>query len=745
MGELIGQHRELGILDAKLNWIKCRDMNGISTAYKNAKYDINAFMKRIKILSLNLELILEGNELLILEEECKVMRTNSMLIHEEIIEKEHRPLDLNYNEKALIVMTDKIIPDDIKIGLSFGWKFLFPFVTNNNNIHQVLSELEMCIDETIPMGLQNEAFLTTARTLRDREDFQENDTIQWLCLISLRTDRFFKINQDIIATRSDKGGHTVVIDVDKYDNALREMLASTDSYEILNENPIQTLIDKEIKIIKFFRTNRGTRKLSTTMECFEPNIKTLAKFYGLPKVHKPTFALRPITAMNAAPGYNTGRIINQILNGIFPRNHFHVKDSYDMKDFCDTAIIMDHDELVSFDAVNMYTSIPRDLVKQIVMEKHNEIMYEYGVAARNFENIFDFYMADCTVFTALDTIYKQKEGLPMGGSASTTLARIVMDRVITHLYNRVDEISFIKVFVDDTMAAMKREKTDMALQALNDFHPNMKFTKEMENEHSSINFLNLTLKRDENFIVTNWYRKVFASGRLLNYFSSHKRTTVMGTAIAFIQTVLKLSDPEYFISNKPIVEQTLRDNSFPETVIISLMNTEYTFMPRIGTERKRNTTNVKSVYKIYPHAICKSREIKKDLMRLKERNIIYAESTRNTKINFVRTRKTRTPNMEKSNIILTSRCICGKKYKITSTKFNETGMMAAKNRILTNNTGCTGPIHAFRKVKVTGGLSYKKQTNYLLKYIKWKYRGKVIHTEFNMPNYHFAKLLSKCD
>lgn len=99
--------------------------------------------------------------------------------------------------------------------------------------------------------------------------------------------------------------------------------------------------------------------------------------------------------------------------------------------------------------------------------------------------------------------------------------------------------------------------------------------------------------------------------------------------------------------------------------------------------------------------------------------------------------------MERSNIILTSKCVCGKKYKITSTKFNETGAMAAKKRILTNNTGCSGNTHAFRKVKVVRGLSYKKQTNYLLKYIKWKYRGKVINTEFSIPNYHFAKLLSK--
>lgn len=141
-----------------------------------------------------------------------------------------------------------------------------------------------------------------------------------------------------------------------------------------------------------------------------------------------------------------------------------------------------------------------------------------------------------------------------------------MDEIICHLYRNVNEISFIKVFVDDTIAALKRDEIDLALDTLNSFHPSMKFTKELENEVKSINFLNLTLIRDGNFIKTNWFRKIFALGRLLNFYTSHKRTTVIETARAFIQTVLTLSDPEFFSENKSKVEKTLRDNSFPETL-----------------------------------------------------------------------------------------------------------------------------------------------------------------------------------
>lgn len=85
------------------------------------------------------------------------------------------------------------------------------------------------------------------------------------------------------------------------------------------------------------------------------------------------------------------------------------------------------------------------------------------------------------------------------------------------------------------------------------------------------------------------------SGRLLNFYSSHKRTTITETAKAFIQTVLTLSDPEFFSENKPKVEKTLRDNAFPETKILTLMNDEYTFMPRNIKKHIKNS----GIYKVY--------------------------------------------------------------------------------------------------------------------------------------------------
>lgn len=733
MDILFSRHEELGKLKANLNWIKCGDPNGVSNEFRNVTYNIGALKGHMNLLHVNLDLILPDDEVSVFKDQCAEKELEAMILHEIRIEKEYRPHDMVFNDKAVINKSRIIVPEDITIGLSFGWKFLFPFITTNDNIHEILAQMEMCIDETIPPISHWEAYSEIARILNARNKSTSDFTIQWLCFVALRTKAFFKANPDIFATRSDKGAHTVILDLSQYENSIRSMLDNP-SYLPVEFNPLEDLVGKEKAIMHFFTHNFKTKAL--VEGTYEPAIKQLAKFYGLVKVHKENFCLRPITAMSLAPGHSSGRVFDKLLKSIFPRTHFHIRDSYDMKEFSKTALINEDDILVSFDVVSMYTSIPRSLVKDIIMSKLDVFHQLFGVGKIILERIVDFLLTDSTFFTALGFTYRQMEGLPMGGCVSTTLARMVMDRVANFLLIREPHISFLRIFVDDTIAALKRDTVSRTLFVLNDFHPNIRFTHEIENDNKSINFLNLTLIRDGNFIITNWYRKAFASGRLLPYYSSHKRSTIMATAEAFIETVIKLSDESFFQVNKPIVIKTLNDNGFPETIVLGLMNKFYTLMSQKPDKPPQNAR----IYKIFPHAICESRKIKTVLHRLKYDNIVYAESTKNTKINFVSTRKTITPVEKKGNVILSSTCVCNSKCKFDKTNFNETGEKVSE-RILTTFDKCTHQKHAFREVKYHRGLAYKKQTGYLLKYVEWK--NLKTTDRKGMPNQKFVKLLNR--
>lgn len=743
---------------AQLLWIECGDPNKISKKYGGTKAKAEILKKKLGKLTNSLEQILSDTDFVSFTTDLNAEINHEQELFEQQIEERFRPLQLNFNSKALINKTQYKIPFDIELALSFGWKFLFPFTTTDENIHEVAAQLDHCITGSVPVLQQHEAFFETAKILKSRNNFEHDLNKCWLKFISHRTGSFFKMHDDCFPCRSDKGAHTVIIYTRDYDKAIAEMMGETDTYSMIEDvnNPLNELIQTETNLFEQLKSNPKTSTLLPIG--FEPAAAQLAKFYGLPKVHKDGFKLRPIVSLIKAPGHALGKAFNLMLKRIFPINEDHIKDSYEMKRFLDQVDLDDYDIIASYDVVAMYTNIPRDLSIELVLRRSDEFYNEFRVGRELLTSILKFLLVDSTVFTTCIGMHRQMRGLAMGGSISTALARLVMDEVILHAYSITPEITFIKIFVDDTLVAIPRGNQQLFLNALNSFHPQMNFTFEEEDEKQSINFLNLTVFRICNRLFTNWYRKDFASGRLLNYYSSHKRTTVLGTAEAFIKTVINLSDPFFFKANREIVVSTLRDNSFPESTIQVLLNDHYTLLkPTSGKNANPQPFNfynrgsqpmklpakaAEKSYKIFPHAICKAREIKGVLHSLKEDNIVFAESTRNTKINHIQTRKSKTPFEDRSNLILIMRCQCKSKFKIKPTKFNQTGRMLWST-IRTTYKVCDNKKHAFVEVKYQKGFFYQSQTAFLYKYVKYLYRDKIWDDNGFLPNYHFMKLLKK--
>lgn len=745
MTEDLSLHNQLGITQAKINWIMSRDVNGKSRDYKLNLQEKIRIEKLILNVELNIKLLVGDEELNTLRNECKLTLEAAELEKEEEIGKEFRPTGLVFIRRAFKNNTKCQIPYDIKTCLSYGWKFLFPYMVSDDNMHRLVAQLDKCVEDSIPELSRVEAFQEIAAALRKPDLIVNNNIIQWLAFTSGRTKRFFDRNRDIFATRSDKGGHTVVLNLLDYQQKIEEMLNDTECYGKLDssEERLKNLTKTESDLLKILGKNYKCKEF--VPKSYESNIKTLAAFYGLPKVNKETFTLRPIVAMNGAPGHTLGKVFNEMLGKVFEVKPHHVKDSYHMKEFLDRAIVYEDDVLVSYDVIAMYTYIPREYARDLVLSQRGEFHRIFGIGTRILEKILNFLLVDSVIFTAFGCTYKQRIGLPMGGGISPTMARLVMDKVVEHALNSGRRISFIKVFVDDTLAAVRKGDEEAILEILNNFNSNMGFTMEKEDKNQSINFLNITVIREENTCKTRWYRKPFASGRLVNFYSAHKRSTIMGTAENFIRTVIKLSDPEFFQKNKEMVIDTLRLNSFPETTIINLMSKIYTYMTpgnevtEEGLEKGGKTSN--GNYKIFPHAICKARKIKNILHGLKYDNVKLADSTRNTKINFVTTKKDPIPWNKKSNLILVSKCNCGKRHKANCTEFNENGEML-KERMQTKFETCDDQKHAFRKFKVIKGLYYKSQTKFLLKYVKHKFYKSLVDN-VDLPNYHLSKLIKK--
>lgn len=751
MANCISLYEEWGRGKAWLAWFECFDIHKNSHQYIDNKASIVNTEHKVQNFMARLSRYMSVEDFNAFEIECLNILESIQETTEQTIELEHRPLDFQFNPKALKVLTEAAIPEDIRIALSFGYKFLFPYECNNENMPEILAQLEKTVHDAIPEACQTEAFIDIFQILNQRSQFQYDQTIRWLKFISNRTETFFKKNPHLFATKSDKGGHTVVVEVKTYEEKLTSLL-NDNNYIELDCDPLQGLIEKDILFHKALIDNHKTKILFKGKPCYEPNTLCPSKFYGLFKIHKEGTPLRPITSTINSPGYLLSKVFADMVDMVFPRTDHHIKNIYDFVDFVDGVSIKPDDVLVSFDVVSMYTSIPFELVKRILLSKADVFSELFGIDIAFLMNLIKHLLIDCMIFSALNKSFKQINGLPMGSCLSPALARIVMDRVVDGLLESVPHITFIKAYVDDTIAAIDKRHVDEALQVLNNFRPGqIKFTIELENENASIHFLNLTLKREGNKVIRNFYRRHFYSGRLLNFYSSHKRTCVMSTAENFIQTVICLSDPNFYTENRKVVEDTLRDNCFTEEAIMILMNRYYTYMRPVFSKHDKLNNNTSSTnftddkdercgYKIFPHSICRGRDIKKVLCRLKAPKVILADSVRNTKINFVRTRKTITPIEKRKNIILISNCQCKKKTKVVKTRFNETGEIA-KMKLITSFNKCSGNTHAYRKVQFRRGLFYDGQTRYLVRYIKHKYQNQLEFDQWEVPNYRLSKLL----
>lgn len=733
--ELQHQYEELAKDMARRLWITMGDPNCVTPRFHQINRRIRYIKNKIKKLNLG------EIDFSILDR----LQENQ----EQAIELKYRPTKFYFNDKALHIFSRTFVPDDIKIALSFGHKFLFPYNINENNLHKILAQLEMAVEDSIPDICWFEASTEIGEILRKHKFVDNYDDKNWLKLIHHRTTKFFKKHKNsLLCTRSDKGGHTVVMDIDDYNQKLTAHLSDS-AYTIYNGNDIlESLTNREIELVDLIKKSRTDsdyledllNKHNTPI--YEPNTLNLAKFYGLPKVHKNGCPLRPITSTVGSPGYYLSKVFLLLLNEVFPPTDIHIRDTVEFIDHTKNLRIKKDDVLISFDVVSMFTAIPVDYIIETIMSMAGELNFLFMILPETLLEILNFLLKDCAIFQALDDTYKQVKGLPMGSCLSPAFARIFMDKAVEKLYTEIPEITFIKVFVDDTMVAMNNKDIQRALNVLNSFQKDkVRFTVEYESDNHSINFLNVTLTRLGTRISTNWYRKPFASGRLVNYYSSHKTSTTMATATAFIRTVLALSSPEHFASNRLKVIDTLRLNSFPEDVISHLIHDFYTYMKPthkrnenltkhgvvrfvretdrseseneelyIGTVNSviNDETNDKK-YIIFPHSTYESQSIKKVFSNLMNPHMSLADSVKNTRITPITTKKTLSPPDNNGNALLFSRCKCKKRFAISCTQFNE-NVRIAKRRIRTKDLiNClrTKHAHSLDSIKTLRGLAYK--------------------------------------
>ncbi|KYN09785.1 hypothetical protein ALC57_18089, partial [Trachymyrmex cornetzi] len=125
--------------------------------------------------------------------------------------------------------------------------------------------------------------------------------------------------------------------------------------------------------------------------------------------------------------------------------------------------------------------------------------------------------------------------------------------------------SFYVRYVDDILLITESSDYEEILNIFNSYHPRLKFT--MEEGGDTINFLNITLIKENNHIICNWYRKPTFSGRFLSIYYCHPLSQKIGTILGLIDRIILLSHPKFHKKNFDSMINILLNNGYPLRLI----------------------------------------------------------------------------------------------------------------------------------------------------------------------------------
>jgi len=485
------------------------------------------------------------------------------------------PADHQYATKTLFeprekwfVNTSKThIPDHVKGFLQLGEGFSLPPIDSNNLIIEYIKHIENNLSKfqrhnfTSMFRSQVCSFVNNINYI----DKHRTDTDRKIIDALYATKTFINDNPDIIFTRADKGNTVVALDRTDYKYKMDLSLSDTTTYSILKRNPANSLLKNLKSILKRW----GNSKYLPSNKLFFLNSSNavLPRAYGLPKIHKPGFPLRIIISSIDSPLHNLAEFLQNILNQSLPTALSHLRNGSDLTKKLVNFRFSDDSSLVSLDVVSLFTNVPVDMVLDILNDNWQHILTHTSIPKTEFITTTKFVL-ESTFFQFDQKYYKQTFGVPMGSPLSPVVADLVMQRLEHNVIGSLEvKPFFYHRYVDDIILAAPNSCLPDLLEAFNSFHHRLSFTMEVGGDR--LDFLDLTLIRDNDRLISNWYTKPTFSGRFLNFHSQHPLTHKRGTIISLVDRVLLSSHPSYHKENLDLIIKILLDNGYPLHLIFS--------------------------------------------------------------------------------------------------------------------------------------------------------------------------------
>ena len=297
---------------------------------------------------------------------------------------------------------------------------------------------------------------------------------EWRAIISL------KRNNSIVIKSADKGSSIVVEDIHQYIANGLAHLQDKNIYKQVDRDPTQDLITTINSYVAWMKKMKYIDVHTYRYLTLKSLIRS-QRIYFLKKIHKTPHSVRPIVSGCGGPTEKLSAFMDHYLKPRAEETKSYIRDSKSILSQLENLQLPSDVLLVTIDVAALYLNIPhREGIEATLrhLYQNNSDNQEVPFPPNVTRQVLTFIL-DYNFFLFGDRVYKQIQGTAMGTKMAPHYATLFLDTLENEfLSTRSLRPVFWRRYIDDILMfwTYSRIQLEEFVQALNNFHPTIKFT-----------------------------------------------------------------------------------------------------------------------------------------------------------------------------------------------------------------------------------------------------------------------------
>lgn len=376
-------------------------------------------------------------------------------------------------------------------------------------------------------------------------------------------------NKSLTLIRQDKGRGVVILERNDYNEKCKRLL-NTNQFSICTKDPTKTTEGKVQRAVRKIKPALTTKEYQQIY----PSGSNPGRMYGTAKIHKmkpndtiKELTLRPIISNIGTATYQLAKYLAKLLSPL-SKSIYTVNSTDDFINLIRNLDIPEDHLMISFDVVSLFSNVPLDYtINSILRRIYDNKEITSTISRPDMKTLLELCTSNVH-FTFDNTIYIQTDGVAMGSPLGPVLAGAFMtDLENTLLPTLSPQMRPWHRYVDDTFTTIRKDSITSIITKLNDFHPNIQFTYEIEEEHQ-LAFLDVKLIRENRNIETTVHRKTTHNEIYMRWDSFTPHAWRVGTLKTLLIRAFKVcSNEEHRNHEIKHIKKIFLQHGYPEPLI----------------------------------------------------------------------------------------------------------------------------------------------------------------------------------